>query len=131
VVPGYYDGPTGANRHTGGLLNTLSAYYSAGQFTNQDLWDVHLQYNMEVPVLRTMAWFLNIQVNNLLNSRSMAAYALPAQAARDTLGGTATRNPYGYKIGQNLTDLYTKDSAGNYVYRQSLRSISIQTGMRF
>jgi len=129
VVPGYYDGPSGANQNTGGLFNTLSGYYSAGQFTNQDLWDVHLQYNVEFPIMRTVAWFTNIQVNNLFNSRTLPAYSLPGQAARDTLGGTATKNPYGYQLGQNLTTVGTKDANG--VYRYGLRTISVQTGIRF
>ena len=44
----------------------------------------------------------------------------------DNLAGPATRNPYGYQLGSNLTDLYSGSN-----YRQGLRSISIQTGLRF
>lgn len=131
IIPGYYDGPAGPNTNRGGLLNTLSQSYGAGQFTNQDLWDVHLQYNLEFPLLRGMAWFTNIQVNNLFNNRTAAAYALPAQGGRDALAGPATNNPYGFQLGQNLNNLYSKDPQGNYIYRQGLRSISVQTGIRF
>jgi len=126
VIPGYYDGPTGTNQNKGGLFNTLSASYGPGQFTNQDLWDVHLQYNLEFPIVRSVVWFNNIQVNNLFNSRTASIYALPGQAGRDSLAGPATRNPYGFQLGSNLTDLYSGTN-----YRQGLRSISIQTGLRF
>jgi hypothetical protein len=134
TVPGYNDA---THSNTGGLLNTLTQYYSAGQFTNQDFWDVHLQYNVEFPILRTLAWFTNIQVNNLFNSRTLPGYVLPGQAARDNFGGTATRNPYGYQLGANLVDVGTKDtSLGNgpsdpNYFRRGLRAISIQTGLRF
>jgi Carboxypeptidase regulatory-like domain len=129
VIPGYYDGPAGTNRNTGGLINTLSEVRPG--YTNQDLWNVHLQYNVEFPIVRSIAWFTNVQVNNLFNNRTSAAYALPGQAGRDNLSGPATRNPYGYQLGTNLTNIYAKDGSGNYIYRQGLRSISVQTGIRF
>lgn len=131
ILAGYYDGPSGPNTNTGGLFNTLSRSYSPGQFTNEDFWDVHFQYNVEFPIIRTLVMFANIQVNNLFNSRIRANYALPGQAGRDTLGATPTAHPYGFELGPNLTNLYTKDSNGNYIYRNGLRTISIQTGIRF
>lgn len=129
TVPGYYDGPNGPNKNTGGMINTLAQTYYGGQFTNQDFWDCHLQYNLEFPVVRTLMWFTNIQVNNLFNARIQPQYNLPAQAGRDALGGTATVNPYGYQMGANLVNATTKDSLG--VSRYGLRSVSIQTGIRF
>lgn len=129
VIPGYYDGPSGPNKNTGGLINTLADTMPG--YTNQDLWDVNLQYNVEFPIVRSVVWFTNVQVNNVFNSRTQPAYTLPTQAARDPLAGPATRNPYGYQLGGNLTDTYTKDSSGNYIYRQGLREFRLQTGIRF
>ncbi|BDU76530.1 TonB-dependent receptor [Mesoterricola sediminis] len=131
VIPGYYDGPSGPNSNTGGLINSLAKYYGAGQFTNEDSWAINLQYNIEFPILRTLVWFTNVQVDNLFNSRTPGIYALPAQAGRDTINGAATRNPYGYQLGANLASIYGKDSLGNTIYRNGLRSVSIQTGVRF
>jgi hypothetical protein len=129
VIPGYNDGPNGPNKNTGGLLNTLSNTMPG--YTNQDLWDVNLQYNVEFPIVRSVVWFTNVQVNNVFNSRTQAAYTLPAQSGRDPLAGPATRNPYGYQLGADLTKIYTKDSNGNYIYRQGLREFRLQTGIRF
>jgi hypothetical protein len=123
VIPGYYDGPNGPMKNTGGLFNTLSRYNSAGQFTNADSYDCHLQYNLEFPLIRSLSWFFNMQVNNLFNHRGVGAYSLPGQAARDPLAGPATRNPYGYQLGTNLIDVNTG--------RMARRSVSIQTGVRF
>lgn len=131
VIPGYYDGPSGPNTRTGGLINSLAKYYGPGQFTNEDQWAVNLQYNVEFPIMRTLVWFTNVQVDNLFNSRTQGIYALPGQAARDNIGGPYTRNPYGYQLGANLSNIYGKDAQGNTIYRNGLRSVSIQTGVRF
>ena len=137
IIPGYYDGPNGPNTQKGGLVNTVTQYYSPGQFTNQDVWNANLTYNVEMPILRSLVGFLQVQVNNFLNTRILPQYVLPAQAARDPFGGPATRNPYGYQLGQNLVNVGTANTSATggtsnpIYYRDGLRTITVQTGLRF
>lgn len=135
TVPGYHDANNG---QTGGLYNYVTQYFDPGQFTNRDLWGLNLTYNLEVPIVRSLAWFVNVECDNVLNIRTLPQYTVPGPAQRDNLG-QAVKNPYGYQVGTtNFTYIGAggPNSGGTGTtdpawFRQGLRSFKLQTGLRF
>jgi len=135
TVEGYYNGTTLTN--TTGLPTTLSNYLNT-QGTGQDVWDVAMRYNLEVPVVRTLVWFVNINLLNPFNTRSLdgrlvdgtAIWGLPGTQsgyiypANNTEGKPAS-NPFpnGWRSGTSSMPTYNGRQAG--------RSISFETGIRF
>ncbi|MDP2875073.1 MAG: carboxypeptidase regulatory-like domain-containing protein [Holophaga sp.] len=127
TVAGYYNGTTLNNRT--GLPTTLANYVNT-QGTGQDIWDVAMRYNLEVPVIRTLVWFVNMNVVNPFNTRSLAGWSVAGMPsaqiipANNTEGRPASNPyPYGWRSGTG--------SMPTYNGRQPGRSISFETGIRF
>ncbi len=131
TVAGYYNGTT-LTTNTG-LPTTLSNYLNT-QGTGQDIWDVALRYNLEVPIVRSLVWFVNMNILNPFNTRSLDGrsgyWGLPAGQttqiipANNTEGRVAS-NPYPYGWRSGTASMPT------YNGRQDGRSISFETGIRF
>jgi len=116
-VPGYYDGTGDA---PGDLPYSLTRTLATA--TGSDQLNLVFQYNLEMPIYRSMAWFTTVTVSNPLNTRAYWSGGPGGSPYQDRLD-KAQRNAYGWRATTNLNG-YGTGHLGT-------RSFNVETGLRF
>ncbi len=122
TVPGYYQTGT-SYQNTSGLPNTVAASVDGYGITTQDYWNMNLKYNLEIPLVRSLAWFLSVEAINFLNHRMLGGYSLPGNSSTRQVVGQPNPYPYGWRGSGSFLNLYNN--------HPGLRSFNVQTGLRF
>jgi len=120
TVPGYNDA---THQNTGGLPNSLALAADGGRMSNTNLATVGLKYNLDIPLWRTAKWFLNLDISNVFNTKSMGPYGLGGTGLMDTVGQPSQYTGHGWRAADDLSTVGTGRIAG--------RLITLDTGLRF
>ncbi|MCL1893759.1 MAG: carboxypeptidase regulatory-like domain-containing protein [Holophagaceae bacterium] len=130
--PGVIAGPAGGTAPggagTGGFsdsravpINTMSTY--------QDIWSTALRYNLSLPLVSKLSWFMTIDINNPFNHRGIRDWFRPGGLSNSVIpndiGSVPASDPYNgvWRTDNNVLGLYRE--------RMSGRTFSLTTGLRF
>jgi len=133
VIDGVYD--YNGNVNTSGL--STGYWIARGKSKNDGAWNTTLRYNLELPLYRRLAWFFTAEVWNPFNHRGrsgsgivgfqMSDYRYPRNFTEPNGTVYTQRDPY------PDGNLYRQsgDAWSMYTGRQSGRTLTVQTGLRF
>jgi hypothetical protein len=120
TVPGYNDA---SQSNISGLPNGYNLPADGGRQINADTFTTSLKYNVEMPVWRTLRWFLNVDINNVFNTKTQAPWSLPSIGLVDSAGQAAQYQAYGWRAAGDLSTVGTGRTNG--------RTIALDTGVKF
>jgi len=135
IIDGVYD--FNGNINTTGLVSSKSIL--VGKSKNDAGWNTTVRYNLELPLYRRLAWFVTAEMSNPFNHRGrsgsgIVGFSMPTSEVLRTW-----REPDGTQRTQNLIQNiyngnYYQANANywsSYMGRMSIRSLTLQTGLRF
>jgi hypothetical protein len=138
--PGVIAGPQGGTAQggagTGGFSESRSVMVNY-RGTNQDSWGTNLRYNLTLPLVDRLSWFVTLDIGNPFNHRGIGNWFTPGGPTTtvvpvDIPNGATYTNPYGTGMDPNGWGWRT-DANINSQYRSRMggRTFSVQSGLRF
>jgi hypothetical protein len=142
-LPGVIEHPTSSSQRIGGMRSTYSL--RVNKYTRESTHKHDLTYNLTLPIVKKLSWYMNLSVNNVFNHRPKI-WSVPGGIASGTIlpfditnhltgeiiEGQEARNPL-YEEGAAYGMWRYRNSVGSFYKKGGLgvRYFDLSTGLRF